>query len=77
MKEIVALRPLVNAPAPTQTGTAVDGKAKVEWWRKTVGGKTTLIAVNTGKEPAAVELPGVGRQAFRRHEVKILDVPTR
>lgn len=77
MKEVVALRPLVNAPAPTQTGTAVDGQAKVEWWRKTVDGKTTLIAVNTGTVPATVDLPGLGRQAFRRHEVKILDVPTR
>ena len=77
MQEIVALRPLVNAPAPATTGTAADGKSKVEWWRKTVDGKTTLIAVNTGTEPATVDLPGLGRQTFRRHEVKILDVPTR
>ena len=76
VKEIGALRPFVNAPGKVTTGTAVQGKKKVEWWAKTVGDKTMLIAVNTATESVDIEIdaPGLGKCAysFHRHEVKVV-----
>lgn len=71
LRELVEIRPLVTVPGPVKTGTAVDGKSKVEWWRKTVSGRNILIAVNTGTEPATVTIEGA-KLAFRRHEVKVI-----
>jgi len=77
VKEIGALRPLVNADGPVVVGTAAcaDG-GKVEWWLKTTpDGKRTLIAVNTAAHAvtATLALPGGARtEVFRRHEVKII-----
>lgn len=71
LKELVELRPLVTAPGAVKTGTAVDGKSKIEWWVKTLDGERLLIAVNTGTDPATAELEG-RKLTFRRHEVKVL-----
>lgn len=70
VKELGALRPLVTAPGQAETGTAVDGDCKVEWWRKVVNGRPVLVAVNTGTSPATVTIKG-RRHSFRRYEVKV------
>ena len=71
LKELTEIRPLVIAKGPVTTGTALDGKSRVEWWRKTIDGKDVLIAVNTGTESATVTINGQ-HLTFRRHEVKII-----
>lgn len=53
-----------------ETGTARDGDARVEWWRKRVDGETWFIAVNTADRPVSVTIDG--RQIdLRRHETGI------
>ena len=73
--EIAALRPVLNAVAPTTSGTVAVGKSNIEWWSKTVDGKTTFIAVNTSEDPvtATVPLPdGPAELSFKRYEVKVI-----
>ena len=73
--EIAALRPVLNAVAPTTSGTVAVGKSNIEWWSKTVDGKTTVIAVNTSEDPvtATVPLPdGPAELSFKRYEVKVI-----
>ena len=75
VKEIGTLRPLVTADGPVVTGTAEAGQDRVEWWQKTVKGRTLFIAVNTADHPVSVsvEAPGdaVRKLDLRRHEVLI------
>ncbi len=72
--ELRAVRPLVMADGPVETGTAeaADG-ARVEWWRKTVGDRTLFIAVNTADHPVSVtvSVPGDAPRTLdlRRYEV--------
>lgn len=72
VKEIVSLRSVIDAEGPILAGTAVAGKAKVEWWKKTVNARQTFIAVNTAKEPVTVAIEGE-TLAFRPYEVKVLN----
>lgn len=84
VKELDAYRPLVVAEGRVVTGVATPGNApiekyndpRVEWWAKTVDGRTTVIAVNVAPHPLEVDLdlPGGrrGHYAFKRFEVKIL-----
>ena len=76
-REIIALRPLIAAEGPVVTGRARDGKANVEWWAKTVDGRTTAILVNTSEEPVSVviDLPQIGRVRYElvRYEVRIVE----
>ncbi|MBR6057624.1 MAG: hypothetical protein IKP58_05575 [Victivallales bacterium] len=72
--EIAALRPVLNAVAPTKSGTVTVGKSNIEWWSKTVDGKTTFIAVNTSEEPVTATIPlpdGPKELSFKRYEVKV------
>jgi hypothetical protein len=75
VKEIGALRPLVTADGPVASGSAASGKDRVEWWAKTVDGKTTVIAVNTADKPVSVELSdssfGSLKMDLGRYEVRI------
>ena len=75
VKELVSLRPIVDAEGPVRTGTVKVGKDKVEWWTKTVAGRTSLIVVNTANHPVEAEivLPDgqTRRFALRRYEVKV------
>ena len=72
--ELRAIRPFVEADGAVVTGTAMSGKDCVPWWRKTVGGKTLFIAVNTADHPVSVtvEIPGddIRKLDLRRHEVR-------
>lgn len=52
--ELRALRGVVEADGPVATGTAKDGKARVEWWSKRVGDKMWFIAVNTADHAVSV-----------------------
>ena len=49
VEEVRSLRPVLNADGPTQGGTVTVGDAKIEWWVKTVNGKSTVIIVNTSE----------------------------
>ena len=72
--EIAALRPVLNAVAPTKSGTVTVDKANIEWWSKTVDGKTTFIAINTSEDPVTATIPlpdGPAELSFKRYEVKI------
>jgi len=75
VKELVSLRPVVDAEGPVLAGTVTVGKAKVEWWKKTVAGKVTLIAVNTANEPVVATIKGWRPMEFRPYEVKVLTAP--
>ena len=73
--EIAALRPVLNAVAPTKSGTVTVGKANIEWWSKTVDGKTTFIAINTSEDPVTATIPlpdGPQELSFKRYEVKVI-----
>lgn len=76
VKELAALRPVIDAEGPCRVGEAKDGVKRVLWWSKTVEGKTTFIAVNTANEPASVKIETPDLPAreltFRRYEVKVL-----
>jgi hypothetical protein len=73
VKELKAIRPLVTADGAVVTGTAAEGKDRVEWWRKTVDGKAIFIAVNTADHPVSVTVAVPGdaprKLALRRYEV--------
>ena len=75
LKAIVAemreFRPIVEEGGTIEVGTAVDGKAKVVWWRKaTIDGKTCFLAINTADHPASVTVNG-RKLDLCRHEVRI------
>ena len=73
--EIAALRPVLNAVAPTKSGTITVDKSNIEWWSKTVDGKTTFIAINTSEEPVTATIPlpdGPADLSFKRYEVKVI-----
>ena len=76
IKELRSIRPLVTADGAVVTGTAAEGKDRVEWWRKTVDGKAIFIAVNTADHPVSVTVavPGdaLRKLTLRRYEVLIL-----
>ena len=72
--EIASYRPVLNAVAPTKSGTVTVDKANIEWWSKTVDGKTTFIAINTSEDPVTATIPlpdGPAELSFKRYEVKI------
>lgn len=73
IKELRAIRPLVTADGFVVTGTAMDGKGRVEWWRKTVNGKPIFIAVNTADHPVSVTVAvpddAPRKLTLRRYEV--------
>ncbi|NMA47752.1 MAG: hypothetical protein GX945_14450 [Lentisphaerae bacterium] len=78
VKEIRDLRPLILAPGSTEAGTVeVKMDARVEWWAKTIGGKQTVIAVNTSEDEleAAIPIPGQepATMTFKRFEVKVIN----
>ncbi|MGI5924197.1 MAG: hypothetical protein ACOX9E_09660 [Lentisphaeria bacterium] len=78
VKEIRDLRPLILAPGNTQSGTVeVKTDARVEWWAKTIGGKQTVIAVNTSEDDLEATIPIPGQEpatmTFKRYEVKIIN----
>ncbi|MGI5924060.1 MAG: hypothetical protein ACOX9E_08960 [Lentisphaeria bacterium] len=78
VKEIRELRPLFLAPGNTQSGTVeVKKDARVEWWAKTIGGKQTVIAVNTSEDDLEAVIPVPGGEpatmTFKRYEVKIIN----
>ncbi len=73
--EIATLRPVLNAVAPTKSGTVTVDKSNIEWWSKTVEGKTTFIAINTSEEPVTATIPlpgGPAELSFKRYEVKVI-----
>ena len=73
--EIATLRPVLNAVAPTKSGTVTVDKSNIEWWSKTVDGKTTFIAINTSEEPVTATIPrpdGPADLSFKRYEVKVI-----
>ncbi len=76
VKELGALRQVVDADGSVRAGTVTVGKAKIEWWAKTVEGRTTLIVVNTATEAVAAEIavPGFAprRLDLRRYEVRVI-----
>jgi hypothetical protein len=76
IKELRSIRPLVTADGAVVTGTAAEGKDRVEWWRKTVDGKPIFIAVNTADHPVSVTVAVPGdaprKLTLRRYEVLIL-----
>ena len=75
VREMVELRPLVNAPGPERNGRVGDANRPVVWWAKETGGRTTVIAINTSQEPQTVDVPALGDAGkslvFNRYEVKI------
>ena len=75
VREMVELRPLVNAPGAERNGHAGDAKQPVVWWAKETGGRTAVIAVNTSQEPQTVDIPALGDAGkglvFSRYEVKV------
>ena len=75
VREMVELRPLVNAPGAERNGHVGDAKRPVVWWAKETGGRTAVIAVNTSTEPQTVDVPALGDAGkglvFSRYEVKI------
>ena len=71
--ELRSFRRIVEADGPVETGTALDGKARVEWWKKTDGDETWLVAVNTADRPVSVTV-GDRRLDLRRHEVRTVRV---
>ena len=66
--ELRGLRPMLAADGTVESGTARDGDAKVEWWRKRTGDKTCFIAVNTADRPVSVTVEG-RKLDLRRYEV--------
>ena len=71
--ELRSFRRIVEADGPVETGTARNGKARVEWWKKTDGDETWLVAVNTADRPVSVTV-GDRRLDLRRHEVRTVRV---
>ena len=75
VREMVELRPPVNAPGPERNGRVGDANRPVVWWAKETGGRTTVIAINTSQEPQTVDVPALGDAGkslvFNRYEVKI------
>ena len=75
VREMVELRPLVNAAGPERNGHVGDAKQPVVWWAKETGGRTAVIAINTSKQPQTVDVPALGKigkgLVFNRYEVKI------
>lgn len=67
--ELRSFRRIVEADGPVETGTARNGKARVEWWKKTDGDETWLVAVNTTDRPVSVTVDGQ-RLDLRRYEVR-------
>ncbi|MCC7491757.1 MAG: hypothetical protein IT204_05395 [Fimbriimonadaceae bacterium] len=59
-RDVDSLEPVLAADTPVETGTLEAAGAKVVWWRRTVGGQTTLIAVNLAEAPATVAVPAPG-----------------
>ena len=62
LTQIKALEPLLASPIQPVTGSVkVDG-GMLYWWRKTIDGLTTAVAVNTTPQSvrAAVPLSGAG-----------------
>ena len=58
--QLHALEPVLVDPVKPETGSVDISGGKVYWWRKTVGGETTLIAVNTTEKQASVTLSATG-----------------
>ena len=84
VKELDAYRPLALAEGRVVTGVATPRNVpvkhyttpRVEWWAKTIGSQTSVIAVNVTPRLVEVDLdlPGMGKAHYRfnRFEVKIL-----
>lgn len=84
VRELAPYRALAVAEGRVATGVATSGDMavakyndpRVEWWAKTVGEHTTVIAVNVAPHPLEVDLAlpdgRQGRHAFKRFEVKVL-----
>jgi hypothetical protein len=60
LTQIKELEPILVHPAPAETGSVEINGGKIYWWRQTVDGETTLIAVNTTEQPAQAALPASG-----------------
>ncbi len=58
--EIKALEPILTDPAPAVTGELPAGQGLAVWYRKTVAGETTVIAVNTTEETVDLTIPAPG-----------------
>ena len=72
--ELRARRGIVAADGTVESGTARDGKARVEWWQKRTDGKTCFIAVNTADRPVSVTVEsssGKRQLDLGRYEVMV------
>ena len=85
VKDLSAFRSLVVADGGVVTGVSMPSNMKfekyntprIEWWAKTIDGKTTVIAVNTAESSldATVDIPDIGKTEcrFGRYEVKVFE----
>ena len=69
--ELRSLRGVIEAEGTVESGTARDGDARVEWWRKTVGDKSCFIAVNTANRAVSVTVDGQ-KLDLRRYEARVI-----